>query len=528
MRLPMISDFQEQIGAHLQRGDLETAARLAMTCRSTLPRERTGWLLGSIVALLAGDKDTALHLIERRLADAPDDAQCLLQLAECLLALGRRPDALAAAGRASAAMGQVADGLDALGEFLSQAGEHRQAIAIYDRAIAADRRNLSLRAKRADLYRFVGDFERAEADYRAILAVNPVSPQPLKQLAELRRQSAEHNLIPAMHAALAAVPARSVDAAIIHFGLAKSYEDLADYASSWRHLTTANAIERERINYDAALDRSAIDSIMSAFSASRSTHATASDSRERPIFIVGIPRTGSTLIDRILGRHSAVHSAGEISALPDAIDCLLQKDITQPLAAGEFACKLASIAADALAEEYMRRVRWLRGTRPRFTDKLLTNFLYCALILRAFPQASIIHVTRHPLAACYAIFRNRFNGTNPYAYDLIEIAEFYIGYRRLMDFWHRQFPGRILDLAYEDVVKTLEPTTRRILDHLGLAHERACLEFHLNPDPVQTASVVQVRQPLYATSLDLWRHYAHELEPVQARLEEAGISTERF
>ena len=245
---------------------------------------------------------------------------------------------------------------------------------------------------------------------------------------------------------------------------------------------------------------------------------------ESPIFIVGLPRCGSTLIERIIGCHSQVHSAGELRAFPEAVDAAVRRTVgAQPLDAGRYVEIQRDVDAKLIADEYLARVRTLRGGRPRFTDKLLTNFLHCALILRAFPKARIVHVTRHPLATCCAIYRTRFIGTHSYAYDLREIGEFYIGYHRIMAHWHRVLPGRIVDVAYEDMVKDIEPTTRRLLDDLDLRFESACLDFHRNPAPVKTSSVVQVRQPLYETSVDLWQHYAEQLAPLRSMLEAAGI-----
>jgi hypothetical protein len=137
-----------------------------------------------------------------------------------------------------------------------------------------------------------------------------------------------------------------------------------------------------------------------------------------------------------------------------------------------------------------------------------------------------VHLTRHPMAACYALFKTHFDGTYPFSYGLEDLADFYIGYRRLMSHWHQILPGLILDVAYEDVVTRQESTTRRLLERLDLPFEPACLDFHLNPAAVATASSVQVRQPLYDTSLEQWRHYATELAPLRDRLEAAGIATD--
>jgi hypothetical protein len=146
------------------------------------------------------------------------------------------------------------------------------------------------------------------------------------------------------------------------------------------------------------------------------------------------------------------------------------------------------------------------------------------LILRAFPNARVVHLTRHPLAECYAIYKTRFFGTFPFGNDLRELGDFYVNYRRLMAHWHRDVQGRILDLAYEDVVTSLEPTTRCLLDFVGLPFEEACLEVYRNPTATMTASSVQVRKPLYDSSLQQWRHYEGELRPLRVRLEAAGIA----
>jgi tetratricopeptide (TPR) repeat protein len=519
--LPTLPHFEYEIGAHMGRGDLASAARVAAGCRLAWPSDRAGWLLGSIAALLEEKGEVALALIEERLATDPEDVQCLLQKAECLLALGARTEALATADAAAASAVEVA-ALDTLGEFLAHAGDHRRALEIYDRAVDAAPKDPTMRAKRADVHRNLGNFDQAASDYEAVLQILPTAPKALKGLVELRRQSTDRNSLRAMEAALASAPAESTDAAILHFALAKSHEDMGNYTASWRHLAAGNRLERARIQYEPAVDRTVLEQIIAAFPNAEGENIDAT--AESPIFIVGVPRTGTTLIDRILSSHSQVHSAGEITALAEAIDVAIERTAgPQTMDAGRYIAALRDLDGKMIADEYLARSRVRRGDRPRFTDKLLTNFLYCALILRAFPNARIVHVTRHPLAACYAIYRTRFNGTYPFAYDLTEIAEFYIGYRRLMAHWHQVLPHRILDVAYEDVVMALEPTTRRLLEYVGLPFEDVCLEFHLNPAPVRTTSLVQVRQPLYDSSLNIWRHYEVELAPLRERLETAGI-----
>jgi tetratricopeptide (TPR) repeat protein len=520
MTNPSLADFQRDIASGMGRRDWPAAAAAAAACRQAWPAERVGWLAGSFVALLADQKEVALQLVEERLQAEPSDFQCLLQKAECLLALGRRSDALAVA-EAAVAVAAIPAALDAIGEFLASAREHRRAVEIYDHAIAAAPDNLSLLTKRAMLHRFLGAFDLAARDYDKVLEVSPAHADALQGRTALNRRSTDRNTITAMEAALAAGLPNRKDAVKLHFALARSYEDLGDHAASWRHLVAGNGLERTGIQYDAQLDQTVTERIIEAFPAieDRSPDSTG----ECPIFIVGLPRTGTTLVDRILGSHSQVHSAGELGALAEAIGTTVGRKI--PLNTLDwvgFASAFGGLDGKSIAREYLARSRAQRGERPRFTDKNTINFYHCALIFRAFPGAHIVHVTRHPVAACHAIYKTGFAGSFPFAYHLTELADFYVGYRRLMAHWHRILPGRIFDVAYEDMVTEQETTTRRLLDYVGLPFESECLEFHRNPSAVMTNSL-QVRQPLYDTSLDQWRNYAEQLAPLRERLEAAGI-----
>ena len=426
MNTPTLLDFEAEIGARMARSDFAAATAAAAACRTAWPADRSGWLLGSICLLLEDKKESALALADEWLETHPKDVQCLLQRAECLMALGNRTEALAAAEMSGACAGTLTPALDAVGEFLVYAREHARALEIYDRAVAAAPRDPSILAKRAVIHGFLGNFELAARDYEAVLTLTPQDAEALKGLAELRQQTPERNYIGAMQAALGAVAPGSKEAATLHFGLAKSCEDLGDYSASWLHVTAGNRLERARISYDPNTDRAAIERLIEGFSEVET--ARPDTTGERPIFIVGLPRTGTTLVERIIGSHSAVHSAGELSALSEAIGVTLQRTQQQHVSTWlDYAAALADLDGEAIAREYLARCRTRRGNRPRFSDKQPTNFLYCALILRAFPNSRIVHLTRQPLATCYAIYKTRFQGTFPFAYDLTELGDFYIG-----------------------------------------------------------------------------------------------------
>ena len=420
---PALSDFEFEIGARMGRRDWDGAAAAAAGCRAAWPADSAGWLLGSIAALFADKKEMALALVEERLGSDSTDVQCLLQKAECLLALGRRAEALSSANEAALHGAKDALALDAVGTFLVYSAEHSRALEIYNQAVDADPKNVAILGKRAEVHRFLGRFDLSSRDHEAVLCLSPGNPDALRGLAELRHQTPDRNSVAAMEAALAAAPAASEDITTLHYGLAKSYEDLSEYAASWRHLSAANKLQRARYHYDPAHERAVIDRIIAGFP---KVEPLAPDTTgEQPIFIVGLPRTGTTLVERILGNHSQVHSAGELAALSEAIGAVVEQK-TPVLTEGwlGYATALGDLDGESLAREYLARSRSRRGDKVRFSDKQTANFFYCALILRAFPNARIVHVTRHPLAACYAIYKTRFYGTFTFGNDQAELGDF--------------------------------------------------------------------------------------------------------
>jgi tetratricopeptide (TPR) repeat protein len=525
MSTPSVAQFEREFGERLSRRDWPGATETAAACRAVWPRQSAGWLLGSIAALLSDNAAGALAFVEEYLAQNPADAPCLVQKAECLRALGEAAKALEAAREAANAAGEDPAALDAVGQFLVAANAYPEALGLYHRAVAAAPRDPDLRAKRGIVLRYLGNLERAVEDFEAVLEMTPLDPEALKELAELRTQTPAQNILPSLERSLAATAPDSPQAATLHFGLAKTYEDLGNFPASWRHVVAGNQLERQHLQYYGHEDRQVIEQLIESFPDPERSATDASG--EAPIFIIGLPRSGTTLVDQILGSHSAVHSCGELTAMSDALARVAETGARRkPASWREFVTQLATADASAVAREYLSRVRAQRSDRPRFTDKQTTNFFYCPLILRAFPRARIVHVTRHPLASCYAIYKTRFRGSFAFAYDLNELADFYIGYRRLMAHWERILPAQIFTVAYEDLVSDQETTTRALLDYVGLPFEAACLEFHLNPAAITTASSVQVRRPLYDSSVDLWRQFAAELAPLRERLHSAGIAVD--
>jgi hypothetical protein len=274
--------------------------------------------------------------------------------------------------------------------------------------------------------------------------------------------------------------------------------------------------------YDVADDVATVDEIIKTYTPGI-CRAVDGDNNREPIFIVGLPRTGTTLVDRILSSHSTVFAAGELNNFALEMTRLIQRQ-------GSVRSKSEAIAASLhidfaqLGKNYIDSTRPQTGHSAHFIDKMPLNYLYCGLIAKALPNAKIIELVRHPLDTCYAIYKQLFTLAYPFSYDLDDLAQYYLAYVRLMQHWHAALPGRILRVRYEDVVDNQEQQTRRLLQYCELDWEDGCLAFEKNRQASTTASAVQVREPIYRSSLGKWRHVQHELQPLIEKLR-AGLAT---
>jgi hypothetical protein len=241
-----------------------------------------------------------------------------------------------------------------------------------------------------------------------------------------------------------------------------------------------------------------------------------------PIFVLGQPRTGTTLMERIITSHSQVHSAGELQQLGLALRRLSNYRNPRRFSAELFAAARAVDPAK-IAGMYLQTRSKMRGDTPRFVDKLPQNYLMIPLILKALPNAKIVHLVRDPMDACFASFKQLFADAYLHSYEQREMARHHARYRDLMQVWHERFPGQIFDISYQDTARDLEPNARALLDYLELPWEDACLDFHQQDGAVSTASAVQVREPAHTRSIGRWRRYEDQLQPMVQALQSAGV-----
>jgi predicted Zn-dependent protease len=365
-----------------------------------------------------------------------------------------------------------------------------------------------------------GRQEEGIAAYRRSIALAPHSGIAYWSLANLKTFRFTAQDIEAMGAQLRSGKLTSDEREQMHFALGKALEDAKDYPDSFRHYAAGNALRSERQPFDAErpgarLERSRQLLTREFFAARRGWGADAPD----PIFIVGMPRAGSTLLEQILASHSAVEGTMELPDITSmARDLVLARSHDDAPYPGLLA-ELSPEACRELGERYLAQTRVQRRTqRPFFIDKMPNNFVYLGLIQLILPKAKIIDARRHPLACCFSVFKQHFARGQHFSYKLEDLGRYYRDYVGLMSHFDNTLPGRVHRVIYEELVENTEAEIRRLLEYCGLPFEEACLRFYENERAVRTASSEQVRKPIFRDALEHWRHYEPWLEPLKATL----------
>ena len=367
---------------------------------------------------------------------------------------------------------------------------------------------------------YQGDEAEAERAWEAALQRNPMMPPVHRLLAKLRRQTPARNHIDRLRATVARMPQGHPEAPWLHYALFKELDDMDDIEGAWQALVQGMEARRRQVAYDAVAEARLFDRLQA-----RSVPATGvavSTTAPTSIFIVGMPRSGTTLLEQILARHPHVQDAGELR------DMLCQLRWVCDRVGGPHLDEALCVEAEQadmglLGRRYLEKTAWRANGRAFFTDKMPANFLLVDHIARALPQARILHMVRDPMEVCFSNLKELFVDAYPHTYDQREMAAHFIRYRGLMRHWHSRHPGRILDISYEDLVRAPEAAARRVLDFCGLAWDPDVLAMGPRTSSVATASAAQVREPIHVRYVGQWRRYAHHLQPMQTALDEAGV-----
>lgn len=406
-----------------------------------------------------------------------------------------------------------------LGAAAASAGRHQDALESFDSALEIAPDHVGALCGKGNAYRTVGDQESSVAAFRKTLKVNPLHAEAYWSLANLKTFRFEDQEVDAMLALLGDERIPPEGQVQLNNALGLEFEGRQEYNRAFEYIDRGNILRRGLEFYDRVENEEKIDLAIKAFSQQfLEDNAGHGDPEPAPIFIVGLPRSGSTLLEQILSSHSMVDGTYELGDLGRTIRS--RKRLNIPPA--RYPTSIASIEAKGfrrLGSEYIERTQRHRGSRPFFTDKNPNNFVHVGLIHLILPNAKIINARRHPLDSCFGSYKQLFAQGQQFTYNLVELGEYYLQYQRLMDHWHEVLPGKVLDVQYEEVVADLEGQVRRILDYCGLNWEESCLRFHETSRSVKTASSEQVRQPLYSSAVNTWRHYEPHLKALIEVLE---------
>lgn len=503
---------------HVTEGRLDAAEVNLRALLEREPRDVAARMLLSSVCLGRGRLRDGCAEAAAAAAVLPDDAELIATTAMCLFRVGETATARQCMLHAEIGRTRNAAALARLAHVWQLMGEHGQALALMDRALALGFDNPEFRYFRALQLQFNGRLDEAAQEIATCLRQGPTHGRATLTLARLRRQSADRNPLADIAQRLAEVERGSEDHAAFEFARYKSLEDLGRFDDAWTALASGNAIMAARNPHDSQLEADQFETMAQICTASFVGGST-SPSREgpQPIFILGLPRSGTTLLERLLGRHPQVASPGELPDFPRQVRWCTDAH-GAALLDSRVLDRLNDIDGAELGRRYLSQTQWHARGRSFYIDKLPTNFVLAGLIHKALPHAPILHMVRSPIDVCFSNYRALFGDAHNYSYSLDALARHYRHYRNLMARWATVMPDVILDVDYAALVTDTEGVMRQVLDHCGLPFDARCLDPVGNETPVSTLSAAQVRESVNKRSLGAWRHYAEQLAPLREAL----------
>ncbi|MDE2462636.1 MAG: sulfotransferase [Alphaproteobacteria bacterium] len=511
-----------EIKASLQAHRPETAVMHAERFCHSAPACVEAWILLGRARQQCGALVPALEAVQRALELDPVQPGARLLQVELLAQVGRTEEALATLSALTAEVRRDGRILQHIGQLYIHLGRHAEAAQVYGHAVELAPSNPEYLYNLATARLALGELEDAERLLDRVIALAPQDYDAWYNRATLRRQTPQRNHVAELERMLCAPSRHSKSEVPLRFALAKEYEDLGEYTKSFAALKRGADLRRRALSYRVEDDVAVMTALTDTFDASTFADGMPSYGDARPIFILGLPRSGTTLVDRTLSSHGAVTSLGERNDFALALVRL----------AGSADGKMALIRRSRqvnfaeLGASYCAAVVAGQGDTKRLIDKTPLNFLYLGLIALALPNATIIHVRRNAMDVCYAMYKTLFRMAYPFSYDLYDLGRYYLAWHGLMEHWRRVLPGRFIEVDYETLVGDHEGVSRRLIGCCGLEWEDACLAFDRNPSSSLTASAAQARQPIYSSSVGLWKRYADQLAPLAEILRAGGINVE--
>ncbi|WP_439100872.1 tetratricopeptide repeat-containing sulfotransferase family protein [Congregibacter sp.] len=507
----------------LQRGDHSGAAQC---CRQVLQRKpdlAEGHFLVGMIALEAEDPRTALQGFGSVTKLQPDHGAAWAQLARLFIRRGQVNRAEDALEKAVAHADDNPVIQDTIATVFTLLGNAAAASPWQEKALQHQPANIGFLINRANNLMFLGDFSRARTVLESAIAKNPRHANAHWLLSGLEK-ARNHDHIRVLREILGEPALTDRDTAFLSYALGKELEDLSEWSDAFDAFARGAAARRRTLSYDEKAEVDFFEMLSATYTRNWLDSRPPGNDSHAPIFIIGQPRTGTTLVERIITSHSAVHSAGELRQFEGACRRLLgPRGDASPTAVFEAA---AELDPKKVGSAYMTLTQPMQGDSDHFVDKLPVNFRFLPLILAALPNAKIIHIRRGPMDACFASFKQLFAEAYPHSYEQGEMARHHARYYQLMNDWRERFGHRYHEVDYEEVAADPEPHARALLNFIDLPWEDQCLNFYSQSAAVTTASVVQVREAAHTRSVGRWRRYQEQLAPMRQALEGLKIPLE--
>lgn len=505
----------------LSENRLKAAGEYCRKVLSTQPDLVEGHFLVGLVAREMKDRRTAISAFGSVTRLQPDHAAAYAQLAHIFMQSGQPNRGYEALQKTLECESGDPIVQSLIGQVYFMLGEQEASFEWHSKAFSSQPENPAFNVNLANSLVFLGKLDEAKAALATALKLQPGNPQAHWILSNVSKATDTQH-IETLKELLQRDNLSARGKAFLSYGLGKELEDLQKWDAAFEAFSEGASARRSLVEYDEAAEAAMFRELEHTFTRQWMDRDADGFDDPSPIFIVGQPRSGTTLVERVITSHSQVHSAGELQQFGIAIRRML--DYRQPRRySADLVRRSAQIDFAELGRLYFDMSRKMRGNLPRFVDKLPTNYQNIPLILKALPNAKIVHLVRNPMDACFSSFKQLFADAYPHSYDQQEMARHHARYLHLMSVWRERFPGQFFDIHYEDIATNLEPNAHQLIDFLGLPWEQACLDFHQQSAAVTTASAVQVREPAHTRSIGRWKKYQKQLAPMLAEFRKLDV-----
>lgn len=516
--------LETQVWQSYKNKDYRHAIFLCNEINTQYPNEVNGWLVTAELSLKLNNPKITLAVTNKALQINVNDTLSLFYSTKALISLGNNKEALRKINAIDMTSIQEAGLLTDIGCILQSLNSHELAKEYFLLAIIKQPDSATHHYNIATSYRFFGDLDKAEVHLNKAIKLNPNDAEAHHLRSGLVKQTQENNHIKEIQSTLASNSLSKNSQVKMFYALAKELEDIKDYSLSFKTLKQGADIQHTQVNYEIDKDVALFELIKSNYNANffQEVHRGYKDSA--PIFVLGLPRTGSTLVEQILSQDNSVISAGEINYFNQELTERASRLTTKKPISNEQNIALSTkINFYEVGQSYTQRVNQYLGSDSRFIDKLPNNFLQIGAIKKALPNAKIICMRRNPLDTCYAIYKTLFVNGYPFSYDLVTLAKYYVLFDQLITHWYQQIPDSVYMLNYDELITDPIKNTQNLYDYCQLQWSKECLNFHTGAQVSTTASTTQIRQPIYSSSLEKWRHYQDELKVIIQTFERLGF-----